>query len=126
MIYRRNVASCGATIANFIRKYKGYLYESEPEQIAKVDATMVWDNFQAIVHSAAGMGGWEPLELKLFSFQLCMWTAALYQLIEEGAPWPVSTRHAKIAYLEKQGSMPGEVMSYLDHYVTAIQDVGVP
>ena len=33
-------------------------------------------------------------------------------MIEEGAPWPTSTRHAKIAYLEKQGSVPGEVMSY--------------
>ena len=58
---------------------------------------MVWENFQAIQHSAAGMDGWEPLELKMFSYELCVWTAILLQMIEDGAPWPVSTRHAKIA-----------------------------
>ena len=58
------------------------------------------------------MDGWEPLELRLFSRQLSAWTAVLYRLIEEGAPWPTSTRHAKIAHLEKQGSGLGEVMPY--------------
>lgn len=73
---------------------------------------MVGENFQAIEHSADGMDGWEPMELKLFSYELRVRTAVLLQLIEDGAPWPASTRHAKIAYLEKQGSIPGEMMSY--------------
>ena len=100
------------TVVEFVKAYWEYIFRSPPYEVERLHATMVWENFQAIVPSAAGMDGWEPMELKLFSREMCAWTAVLLHLIEDCAPWPVSTRHAKIAYLEKQGSIPGEVMSY--------------
>ena len=73
---------------------------------------MVWDNFQATKRSAGGMDGWQPLDFKLMPSKICELVAELFVLIEVGADWPSSTRHAKIAYLEKDGSAPGEAMSY--------------
>lgn len=63
---------------------------------------MVWDNFQAIIGSAGGMDGWEPIELKFLSYHMCEWIPTFYQLIQRGADWPPSTRHAEIAYLKKR------------------------
>ena len=62
--------------------------------------------------SAAGLDSWEPEELALFSPLACSWTAKLYKAIEEGARWPDGTEQAKAAFLEKEGAIPGEVMSY--------------
>ena len=42
----------------------------------------------------------------------CEAVAALYNLIEEGAPWPQGTECAKADFLEKEGAPKGEVMSY--------------
>ena len=53
------------------------------------------------------------MDFKLLSWRLCEQVAILYTFIEAGAAWPTSTRHAKIAYLEKDGSTPGEAMSYM-------------
>ena len=50
--------------------------------------------------------------------ETCIWVAVLYNLIEDWCSWPKSTRHARIAYLEKEGSKPGEVMSYRPLTVT--------
>ena len=52
------------------------------------------------------------MEFKHFSRKTCAWVAQVLRLVEEGANWPTATKHAKIAYLEKEGSIPGEVMSY--------------
>ena len=108
-----NLAEMGRAVAVFLRTYRTCLFiRAEPFQVEPIDTEMVWRNFQAIVESAGGMDGWQPTELKLFSFKLCGWVAEVLRCIEEGAAWPTSTRHAKIAYLEKEGSVPGEVMSY--------------
>ena len=112
-IYEGNTACAANLVAAFIGKYKPYIYlQEQEEELQHVTGQDVWDNFQAIVPSAGGMDGWMPMELKLLSKLLCEWVAVLYRLIEDGAAWPRSTRDAKNAYLEKEGSTPGEVMSY--------------
>ena len=88
------------------------MFSAEEYLVDEISAEMVWDNFQEIGASSGGMDGWQPLELKMMSFTLCKWVASLLQLIEKGGAWPSSTRHARVAYLEKNGSKPGQVMSY--------------
>ena len=65
-IYQGNVANAASTVANFIKKFWKHLYVAPPHVVEAISAGMVWGNFQAIEHSAVGMDGWEPLELKLF------------------------------------------------------------
>ena len=53
-----------------------------------------------------------PRGLAYFSLEGCRMVAHLFNLIEEGAPWPNSTRSARVVFLEKAGAAIGEVMSY--------------
>ena len=99
-------------VTRFLERYKKYMWIQEAFVLQPITEEDVWENFQAITQSAGGMDGWEPMEFKYFSKVVCGWVAVVLQLVEGGAAWPSSTRHAKIAYLEKEGSVPGEVMSY--------------
>ena len=50
------------------------------------------------------MDGWHPRELGYFSFETCGWVAKLFNRIEQGAPWPHSTRSARVPFLENAGA----------------------
>lgn len=71
-IYKGNVANCMAAVANFISVYWKYVFRSPPQEVEQVHVAMVWANFQAIEDSVVGMDGCEPMELKLFSCELCV------------------------------------------------------
>lgn len=73
---------------------------------------LVQEAFSKGGKSAAGMDSWEPEEFALMSRYACAWCARLYQTIEAGAEWPEGTTKAKAVFLEKEGALPGEVMSY--------------
>lgn len=111
-IFRGNVQNVVGTVAEFVPKYRRFLFSVDEYLVGEISADMVWDIFQEINASSGGMDGWQPLELKMMSFSLCKWVAALLRLIEQGGAWPSSTRHARAAYLEKDGSKPGQVMPY--------------
>lgn len=72
----------------------------------------MYQTLKAAGNSAASIDGWHPAELALVSYEAARWIAELFDLIEEDEEWPKATVHAKIAYLEKEGSRPGEAMSY--------------
>lgn len=111
-IHKGNVHDAHATVNGFIQKYSKYIYKAEATATDEVDGEIAYEAFTNAKNSTGGMDGWEVIELALFSKEMCRWTAELYKLIENGAPWPSRTKHARIAYLEKPSSMPGEVMSY--------------
>ena len=69
--------------------------------------------------TAGGIDGWQPAELVLASWDVCIWVARLFQLIESGSPRPKACLHAKAAYLEKEGSKIGMVMSFRPLTITA-------
>ena len=58
------------------------------------------------------MDGWSPKELSYLSLKTCGRVAAMLNLIEKRAPWPKSTEHARVVFLEKEGATPGRAMSY--------------
>ena len=99
-------------MGNFCATHAAYVFTMEEVSIEEVNAQMVFEAFTSAQASVGGMDGWEPVELKISSLHLCEWVAVLYSLIEDGCSWPTSTKHARIAFLEKDGSELGEVMSY--------------
>lgn len=49
----------------------------------------------------------------------CDYTAVVLRQLEEGSPWPTSTRHARVVYLGNLGAANGEVMSYRPLTITS-------
>ena len=99
-------------MAKFFSKYATTLYGAAERKVIEMTQEMVYQTFKHLKVSAPGMDAWQPKELSLFSRLMCKRVADLFNLIEEGAPWPSSTMHARIMYLEKAGALLGEVMSF--------------
>ena len=81
-------------------------------EIKGIDGQMVYDSFSRTADSVGAMNGWRPKEMALLSRKVCEHVATMLKQIEEGAPWPRSAMHAKVALLEKEGTAIVEVMSY--------------
>lgn len=62
--------------------------------------------------SSGALDGWHPKEQSLFSKVVCGNVAIILHQLEEGAPWPRPATHASVVYIEKEGAIVGEVMSY--------------
>ena len=111
-IYDGNAKDPGLLVKTFMSKYVRQIFTSKAYDVQDVTTQAVYDVFKHGKKSAAGLDSWEPEELSLMSWEACAWTAALYRMIENGASWPQGTQHARAAFLEKDGSVPGEVQSY--------------
>ena len=101
-----------AILGNFFNKYPTRFFSATGCIISEVNGDMVYETFRQLKVSAPGMDAWQPKELALFSPAECKEVAQLFNMIEEGAPWPTSTMHARIMYLEKADALLGEVMSF--------------
>ena len=75
-----------------------------------IGGEMVYESFGKTAQSTGAMDGCQPKELAYFSMERCERVAAMLNQIEEGAPWPTSTRHARDVYLGKEGAAVGEVV----------------
>ena len=80
---------------------------------------MVQASFCRTAESAGALDGWSPKELSLLSVAVYCHFAALLDQIEEGAPWPRTTMHARVVFLEKVGAQIGKVMSYRPLTITS-------
>ena len=94
------------------RTYANRIVPDEEFHVEDIDAEMVHDTVRRTSEPAPGMDGWRPRELSLFSLEVSRQVAALFLLIEDGAPWPGFTVHARVIYLGNVGVGIGEVMSY--------------
>ena len=97
---------------DFLQKHGRSLHKQDEVPAPDITTDRVYQAFKAAGNSSASMDGWHPAELALVSFEIARWIAELFELIEDGADWPQAVTHAKIAYLEIEGSKPGEAMSY--------------
>ena len=84
-----------------------------------IDGQMVFDSFSKTYQSAGSLDGGHPKELSLLSKTMRDNVAIMPYQNEEGAPWPRSATHARVVYLEKEGAVVGEVMSYRPLTITA-------
>ena len=64
---------------------------------------MVYDSFGKTDESAGSLDGWNPKEMSLLSLEVCAAIATMLNQIEAGAPWPRSSPHARVVYLENRG-----------------------
>ena len=88
------------------------MYHGPDLHLDDLDVDTVYDSFRTTAKSAGALDGWQPKELAYFSRKLCGHIANMLNQIEQGRPWPTSTRHARVVFLEKAGAALGEVMSY--------------
>ena len=98
-VYAGNVADMASMVDNFISKYGKAIFTSETFQIGDITGQQVQEACVHTKKSAAGMDKWEPAELGLLSPILFNWIAVMLNCIEQGAPWPDGTNHARAAYL---------------------------
>ena len=60
--------------------------------------------FGRTAESAGALDGWNPKELSLLYLTIYCHIATLLNQIEEGAPWPRSSTHARVVFLENRST----------------------
>ena len=111
-VYEGNAQDVDKLVQTFIHKYRKTLRKQGEFKAPNLTTNIVFDGLTKAGETAGGMDGWQPAELALASWEMCRWIRHLFELIESGTPWPKSCLHAVVRYLEKDGSVLGEVMSY--------------
>ena len=69
---------------------------------------------------AGGADGWTPKEFKDIPLCLLEWLAELYNLIEDGAPWPLALTEGVVALVPKKATAGGP----LDQRPVALANLG--
>ena len=86
----------------FLDTYTNYIYRQPTFQVADINVEMVQDSFSRTAESAGALDGWSPKELSMLSLKVYGHIATLLSQVEKGAPWPRSSTHARVVYLEKE------------------------
>ena len=107
-----NVASQMQAVATYIITYCTCLFFAAPFQVNPLTGQDLMETCQASAASSQGLDHWSPCEFRLLSLQACHYLALLLNLVEEGAPWPVTLWHARGAFLSKDPSQPFQPMAY--------------
>ena len=87
--------------------------------LLSIGSVLVQASFSRIAESAGALDGWSPKELSYLSLATYCHIATLLNQIEKGAPWPRSSTHARIVFLEKSGAQIRQVMSYRPLTITS-------
>ena len=116
---RWGLANIAIAIQDFFKDFGVLMFQRKEFELSDLDAEMVYDSFRRTAQSVGAMNGWQPKELSYFSLKICGHIAVMLNQIEAGSPWPTSTRHARVVYLEKAEAAVGEVMSYRPLTITA-------
>ena len=103
----------------FIEQFAHCILRHDEHEAKDMDGEMFPESFSKTADSAGSLDGWHPKEMALFSTKICEHIPTMLKQIEEGAPWPRSTMHARVVYLEREGAAVGEVMSYRPFTITA-------
>jgi len=87
-------------VAQFLGIYCSTVFKRKPYVVDDIIAEMVQSSFSKTQESAGALDGWSPKELSLLSFDAYGHIATLLDQIEKGAPWPRSSAHARVVFLE--------------------------
>ena len=106
-------------VDHFLGTYCSTVLKRKPYEVDDIIAEMVQESFSKTRESAGALDGWSPKELSLLSCNAYGHIAVLLDQIEKGAPWPRSSLHARVVFLERLGAMTGQVMSYRPLTITS-------
>ena len=98
-MYDGMASNLQATVANFFRIFAYFMLHRSEYQELGVIAEIVYESFRHTAATPGATDGWCPRELAYFSLAACRMVAHLFNLIEEAAPWPNSTRAARVVLL---------------------------
>ena len=111
---------CMQTATNiFLTTYVRFIYSTKMFRVDEITGDRVYEAFSKTPESTAALDGWSPKELSMLSKQACHYVAILLRQVEKGAPWPKSTMHARVTFLEKVGAAIGKVTSYRPLTITS-------
>ena len=110
--WQTNHSGAGGCISTavdtFLDTYCGVFLKRKPFEVAaKITGEMVQASFSRTAESAGALDGWSPQELSLLSLAAYCHIATRLDQIEEGAPWPRTSTHARVVFLEKIGAQVG-------------------
>ena len=103
----------------FLCKYLRYICVVPRKKLPRLTGKRVYESFKNIKESAGAMDGWSPKELSHLSLATCEVIAVMLNQIEQGEPWPRSSMHARVGFLEKEGAQVGKVTSYRPLTITS-------
>ena len=79
---------------------------------APIDPEELWRLIKRQPPTAGGLDGVLPSEARHLPLIAAHWLAALYQLVEDGVPWPSDLCHGRLAGILKPGEHPLDPSSY--------------
>ena len=106
-------------VDQFLDMYCSTVFKRKPFEVEDITAEMVQDSFSRTRESAGPLHGCGPKELSLLSFKAYGHIAILLNQLEEGAPWPRSSVHARVVFLGTLGALTGQVVSYMPLTITS-------
>ena len=86
-------------VEEYLNKYRRYIHKAAPAKVKKLTGKRVQEALRKTTESAGGMDGWSPKELSYMLAGACEVIATMLNQIEEGAPRPMSSGHARIVFL---------------------------
>ena len=111
-VYRGNKPDLRQAVTHFVDKYDERIYKAPQYQIEPITAEEVEAEMTRAKNTAAGMDGWQMQELAMLPTGSYKCIADIYNLIEGGAQWPASTKHARTAYPSKDPTRVEDPMAY--------------
>lgn len=113
-IYQGNVPSGRDDyhIRHFHETYHTYIFTAPEHQINELSWEDLQQSCTQASKSASGLDDWAPADFSLLSDLAFQWLARILNLVEEGAPWPAGTLHAKASHLPKDTDNLADPMAY--------------
>ena len=134
-IYDGNVRNVSALVTSFLSKYGRFIPTlsaalpfttngSHPNHrhfaINRITGQQLSEVLKQVKPSAQGLDHIFAQDLKLLNTVALDWLAALYNNIEEGAPWPEPCLQVRTAYLSKPDGDPFKPQDYRNLSITSV------
>lgn len=98
--------------SNFFSRYANFIHIAPPQQVDDLHWQDLKNACLKSSKSSPGLDQWHPADFAMLSDLAFQWLASLLNLIENGAPWPKATLHAKAAFLPKDPDNQADPMAY--------------
>ena len=134
-IYDGNVGCTQSLLSNFFRKYRSYIPSladhlpyvttntkgpNKHYATSNITGEQLYEVLKRMHPSAQGLDHIFTADLRMLNSSALQWLADMYNIIEEGAPWPDPCLQVRTAYLTKPGGDPFNPSDYRNLSITSV------